>query len=239
MGETSLPGTSILRLGDLALRRPSVVAVIVGDVEDAVNEAARQGADMLEVRLDLIPEEPLEALRRVRKLSRLPIIATNRIRREGGGFQDSEEERAELLIRASAHADLVDVELRSTILSLVRESVKKPLIISYHHFQSAPGREELSGIIREMQDRGADIAKIAATPPALEDCLAMLETLIAARIPTCMLGMGEVGRHLRIMAPCYGSVLTYGYITGQTAPGQMRVDELVEALRILALRQPF
>lgn len=234
-----MKSSPVLKLGDLRLRRPSVVAVIVGDAMAAVEEACRQGADMLEVRMDLVSEDPLEVLQTVRRLTALPVIATNRIQSEGGSFEGSEEERAEILCQASSHADLIDVELRSSILNEVREKVKKPLIISYHDFQSAPKGDELSDIIREMRARGADIAKIAATPATLNDCLAMLETVANVDFPTCMLGMGDVGRHLRVMAPCYGSVFTYGFITGRTAPGQMRVDELVEALRILALRQSF
>ena len=31
---------------------------------------------------------------------------------------------------------------------------------------------------------------------------------------------------MRVMAPIYGSVLTYGYVFSATAPGQMSVAEL-------------
>ncbi len=42
------------------------------------------------------------------------------------------------------------------------------------------------------------------------------------------MGSGSVGRHLRLIAPIYGSVLTYGYIEGEesVAPGQFSVSEL-------------
>ena len=42
----------------------------------------------------------------------------------------------------------------------------------------------------------------------------------------CTIAMGDLGRHSRVIAPIYGSVMTYGYVDAPTAPGQLRVDEL-------------
>jgi len=51
--------------------------------------------------------------------------------------------------------------------------------------------------------------------------------------PTSLMGMGDVGRHLRAVAPIYGSVLTYGYIGSPTAPGQIPVKALRGVLDLL------
>jgi 3-dehydroquinate dehydratase-1 len=48
--------------------------------------------------------------------------------------------------------------------------------------------------------------------------------------------MGSLGLHSRICAPVYGSLLTYGYVRRPVAPGQIRVDRLLEGLKILGLR---
>ncbi|MDL5501677.1 MAG: type I 3-dehydroquinate dehydratase [Candidatus Methanoperedens sp.] len=42
-----------------------------------------------------------------------------------------------------------------------------------------------------------------------------------------------MGKHSRIMAPLYGSVMTYGYVDIPVAPGQLRVDELKNMLQLL------
>ena len=42
----------------------------------------------------------------------------------------------------------------------------------------------------------------------------------------CTIAMGDLDRHSRVIAPIYGSVMTYGYVDAPTAPGQLRVDEL-------------
>jgi 3-dehydroquinate dehydratase-1 len=42
-----------------------------------------------------------------------------------------------------------------------------------------------------------------------------------------------LGRHLRAVAPLYGSALTYGFVTESTAPGQMSLAELCLARKLL------
>lgn len=213
------------------IHKPCVVAVLgrnaAGDIQ-----AARE-ADMIEVRLDLVAGDPLQAMKAVRSATRQPIIATNRLRAEGGQFRGSEEERIEILSRASSYADYVDIELRAEGRDEFMQRVKKPVIVSYHDFVHTPGREEMIAIMEEMNGCGAPIAKIAVTPTALKDNLLILDLLLNAKMPLCMIAMGPLGKHMRAIAPIYGSALTYGYITEPTAPGQMSVAELKAAQRLL------
>jgi 3-dehydroquinate dehydratase-1 len=111
--------------------------------------------------------------------------------------------------------------------------IKKPVIVSYHNFEGMPGPKELRFILDEIYNTNADIAKVAVTPERLRDNLQLLSLLLGAFRPTCIIGMGEIGRHLRAVAPLYGSVLTYGHLGEAFAPGQMSVSELFQALRIL------
>lgn len=209
---------------------PKVVAVLgSGALQDL---PAAEYADMIELRLDLVEEEPLETLRALRRATTRPIIATCRPIYEGGRFEGEEVERLELLAEASEHASLVDIELRAQ----GRLRVSRPLIVSYHDFSGTPSREKMEGIIRDMMDAGAAIAKLAVTPSSLEDNLLILEMLLGSEAPLCMIAMGPLGRHMRAIAPLYGSLLTYGYVSQPAAPGQMRVDELVEAMRLLSIR---
>jgi len=46
--------------------------------------------------------------------------------------------------------------------------------------------------------------------------------------------MGRLGKHLRAVAPIYGSALTYGFVTESTAPGQMSLAELCQARRLIS-----
>jgi 3-dehydroquinate dehydratase-1 len=206
---------------------------IVASLAAAGDVPAIGDADMIEVRLDLVKGDPLEVLRAVRTATEKPIIATNRLQAEGGQWCGAEEERIGLLIEAAKLADWVDIELRARLREEVFEKVKKPIIVSYHDFDGMPSRVELEAILDEMKGTGAAISKIAVTPSAMKDNLAILEFLLEANTPLCMIAMGPLGRHLRAVAPLYGSVLTYGYVSQPTAPGQMSIPELRQGLRLL------
>jgi len=89
------------------------------------------------------------------------------------------------------------------------------------------------GIISESVAAGADVAKLAVMPNSLEDVHRILEVTLHADAAVCTLAMGEIGRHSRVVAPLYGSVMTYGYVGKATAPGQLRVDELKYILNLI------
>jgi 3-dehydroquinate dehydratase I len=194
-----------------------------------------EGADLVEIRMDLVEGDPLQALG-LWQSSGLPLIATNRMGAEGGAFQGSEEERAKLLIEASAYADFLDIELRAKSRRWLVDKLDLPVIISYHDFQGTPEPADLRSLVKEMADAGAFISKIAVTPRSLRDNLTLLHLLLEAETPLCIIAMGDLGRHLRAVAPIYGSALTYGYISSPTAPGQMSVSDLRHALDLLKPR---
>lgn len=212
------------------VKRPQIVAVLgEGGAEDLKLTSA---ADMIEVRLDLVPD-PLPAIKAIRKATTKPIIATNRLGAEGGKFPGSERERIELLLSASECADFADIELQAELGEEFISRVSRPVIVSYHDFRGMPKIDELAHILGRMKLAGAAIAKIAVTPRSLKDDLDLLAFLLAADMPLCLIAMGDLGRHLRAVAPLYGSVLAYGYVRESTAPGQMNLEELSVAREIL------
>ena len=212
--------------------KPCIVAVLGKDAKKDVLAAG--DADMVELRLDLLAgADPLQTIKAVRKATSKPIIATARLKTEGGMFQGSERERIDLLIKAACYADYVDVELLADQRDDAIARIMKPVIVSYHDFQGMPEKKELAGIYQEMKKTKAAIAKIAVTPQNLRDNLRILQFLLDADMPLCMIAMGRMGRHLRAVAPLYGSALTYGFVTQSTAPGQMSLAELCLARKLL------
>lgn len=211
--------------------RPRIVAAIARADEAARAESL--GADIVEIRMDLVEGDPLDALGAARRSCGIPVIATNRMSSEGGRFHGSEEKRIEQLIEASAYADFLDIELRAEGRDWLMKKIDLPAIVSFHDFKGTPGPDGLRSILAEISKTGALIAKIAVTPKCLRDCLDLLELLIEADMPLCIIAMGELGRHLRAVAPMYGSALTYGYISNPTAPGQMSVPQLKAAIEML------
>jgi len=205
------------------IRQSRIVAVL--GMEGAEGVKAASEADMIELRLDLV-KEPIQAIKAVRLATTKPIIATNRLKTEGGMFQGSERERIELLLQAAPFADFVDIELLADLRDEFMARVNKPVIVSYHDFLGMPDEDEMATILENMKKTGAIYAKIAVTPKNLRDNLRILGLLLDADMPLCVIAMGNIGRHLRAVAPLYGSVLTYGFVAKSTAPGQMSLAEL-------------
>ena len=231
-------------------RRPVVVGVLRTLSLSAAKRAQEQGASALEVRIDLLQEEDRRSITKISNFIatlHLPVIITNRKREEGGAFTGTEEARIALLrsVIESVEVAAVDLELASSepgksALVATATSRQVPVIFSVHDFTAMPPRTELENIITRMFEEGASVAKVAVTPKALSDAVGLLELthqLSQEGKRIAILGMGPVGRHLRVIAPLYGSVLTYGHIEGEeaVAPGQFSVRELTSMLAKLSI----
>lgn len=224
----------MVRAGGLDLERSIVASIGKNPLESAI-KAKELGADILEIRIDLLDMDACQLLEDLKKLG-LPLIITNRMKQEGGAWNGSEEERIQTLISLMPMADMVDIELcaqeRASVVEKARSS-GKTVIMSMHDFQKTPDLDIMMGIIKESFDAGADIAKLAVMPNSLEDVLRLLEVTLHAKGAVCTIAMGEIGRHSRVVAPIYGSVMTYGYVGNAIAPGQLRIDELRSILKVL------
>ncbi|NYB52520.1 MAG: type I 3-dehydroquinate dehydratase [Methanobacteriaceae archaeon] len=188
------------------------------------NKAVKEGADILELRIDaLIDPDPQEVIHLIEEIN-YPLIATNRMKEEGGYFRGSEVERTELLIQAADYVDYVDIELqtdekcRSKVIGAAKST-----IISYHDFTRTPNLKELFDIVKKEKDLG-NIAKFAVMPENIQDTLHVLEVLNQVD-NTIGIAMGVLGRYTRVVAPLFGSPITYASIEGEVAPGQLNVKD--------------
>jgi len=215
---------------------PPKVIGVASSLEEA-KEALKLGADVIEVRVDLASGEPLALVENIYRLNH-PLIVTIRPTWEGGEFKGSDAGRAELFKKLIPFADYIDVELRAEnideIIALT-EGSDALSIVSYHDFNGMPAKKEMLDILAKCHEKG-DIAKLAVTPGRLRDVLVLFEVMLKSKRPVCAIAMGDIGKHSRLMAPVYGSLLSYGYVRKPVAPGQMRVDEIVEGLKLLGLR---
>lgn len=219
-----------------------IVAAIAHDPVRNAIRAVRKGADMIEIRIDLLDHssDSLYSLfRELNEVIRIPVIATNRISTEGGGFTGSEKERIDVLLSVLHAVDAVDIELQTEkkYRDMVVRSAKdegKCVIVSYHDFSTTPAKAEMEKILSDCFGAGADLAKLAVTPHSYDDALRILE-LARDHAPesVCIIGMGEYGMHTRVIAPLYGSTLAYASVEDATAPGQLEVGELKNMLRKL------
>ncbi|MFC1787550.1 type I 3-dehydroquinate dehydratase [Halobacteriota archaeon] len=225
-----------MRIGNVELNTPKIVGVITS--VDEVDMAEKAGADILEIRMDLIPkkEDVIRFFKEVANTTSLPIIATNRLKSEGGSFVDSEDQRISMLISVMEYANAVDIELRAAEIGFVMDKARKSgilSIVSYHDFSETPTKEKMLEILKDARHIG-DIPKLAVMATALSDVISLLEVTLQAQKPLCVIAMGPIGKHSRVIAPLYGSALTYGYVSGAAkAPGQLSIRKLRNALDTL------
>ncbi|HMK46296.1 MAG TPA: type I 3-dehydroquinate dehydratase [Methanocella sp.] len=215
---------------------PKVVASVTN--KDDAREAIALGADIVEARIDLAGGDAEDLVKSIYNDIGCPIIVTVRPVFEGGSFQGTDQERIRLFSKLAPYAEYVDVELRSRnldeLIGTVQGTKAMPLV-SYHDFDRTPSIGEMLSILERSLEKGA-IAKLAVTPRDMGDVLRLLEVTLKSKRPVCTIAMGSLGQHSRLMAPVYGSLLTYGYVRRPVAPGQIRVDQLLQGLKILGLR---
>ena len=189
-------------------------------------KAFKEGADLVELRLDYLRSLDLKALKKKFRGSEDKIILTLRKKEEGGRFQGSESQRIGLLNQLQSwKAAYKDVEL-----STLRDSklkVDARTIVSWHDFSSTPServlKEKLSAALEH-----ATLAKIVATAEKPSDNLTVL-SLYNKRMEGKLVAfcMGEEGKISRILAPILGSPFMYGCLEGAAvAPGQIPVSDL-------------
>ncbi len=110
-----------------------------------------------------------------------PVLATFRSKKEGGELEVSTEYYVELncAVAKSGYVDAVDVELYTgdseveTIVTTAHENGVK-VIMSNHDFFKTPSKEEIISRLCAMQEKGADIPKIAVMPQSKKDVLTLL-----------------------------------------------------------------
>lgn len=192
--------------------------------------------DYVELRSDVINDvtsaKVSYIIDKMKSISDIPIILTNRTGTEGGFFQGSEEERIKILSDNACFVEYTDVELStdSTLRQKVIDNANKT-IISYHNFSETPSFEYLEDIVIKAKNIG-DIPKVAVKPQKLEDTFILLKLMMKYRN---MIGisMDKIGAYTRVIGPIIGAPITYAAIDSQSAPGQLDIKTTNEIIRKL------
>ncbi len=206
-----------------------------------IEQAEREGADLIEVRLDNLPNTTnLEELAKQGKTIK---IATNKLAAKGGYFAGTEREQQQTLLDAAQSGfNYVDVDLSASNLENFVAGARAngaKIIVSHHDFNRTLKTAELAKILARELACGADVCKIVTTARKMEDNLALLNFTAAAckKADLVCFAMGAVGRVSRLLSPVFGGFLTFAALEhgGETAFGQMTIREMREAYRLLGV----
>jgi 3-dehydroquinate dehydratase / shikimate dehydrogenase len=169
-----------------------------------IQEAARRGARLIEVRLDFLARAP--DFKRLLADKPCPLVATVRRQQDGGRWNGTEAERRILLRQAIvAGFDWVDLETDAADEIRRFKSVKR--IISYHNLRETPA--DLEKIYEKMCGQDPDVVKIAVSAQQPADNLRVLELLRKPPRPTVAFCMGDMGFPSRILAARFHPPFAY------------------------------
>lgn len=203
--------------------------------------------DMIEWRADFFEHLHNEAdvfsiIKAIKEKSTIPLLFTIRSIHEGGEtISLTEAEKVSLLCNVckETNVDLIDYETSNDPkdVELVVKTAKKhdkQIVLSFHHFEHTPSEDELIERAKNAAKFHADIIKLAVMPEEKEDVFRLLEvTRILNDMfeqPIITMSMGELGTLSRINGWLYGSVLTFAVGIEQSAPGQIAIEPLREAI---------
>jgi 3-dehydroquinate dehydratase type I len=192
----------------------------------------RNEPDLFEIRFDMM--EGVTPIAKIRQVTDLPLIATNRRRSEGGFFRGTEEARIETLANATQDGfDYVDIELNTRNLGRLVRSFKQEgarVIVSCHNAKNTPEPLALESTLRRERDADADVCKIVTTARSYADNLRCLTFLNkhARKTKLVCFAMGGMGMLSRALSPIFGAYFTFASsgVRKQTAAGQIPVSSL-------------
>ncbi|MBR1866776.1 MAG: type I 3-dehydroquinate dehydratase [Lachnospiraceae bacterium] len=229
------------------------IPIVARTKEELLNQArdiCRKDPDCVELRIDWYEdvnrqEQVLDLLRQLRALlGNRVLLCTFRTDREGGKSAISCDSYKALyrMVCQSGYVDLIDVEAymeEGLLEDVVRMAHKADVrvVASNHDFQATPPEEELIKRLQFMDLAGADFPKLAVTPNREEDVLTLMSATLQYRRlggekPVITMSMGRTGTISRLAGEVFGSAVTFATAGQASAPGQIPVDEVRQALRI-------
>lgn len=122
-------------------------------------------------------------------------------------------------------------------MNMDKRSADARLIVSYHNHEYTPPLKELRSVVQTIKMHNADIGKVVTMAHTEQDNITLLRLLTETQFPLIAFCMGEKGRLSRIMAPHFGSLISYVPPTAEwkTAEGQIVLSEWEKISKMLQI----
>jgi 3-dehydroquinate dehydratase-1 len=229
----------MIKIGKITLGTTPQIALAVGEYTDDLHESFNNGTSILEIRIDLFSNFDSDfVMSQLEKFKRLdmPLIATIRTTSEKGKWNRSESEREKLFYTIIDLVDAIDIELSSDQINRNVSSYcnkkGKTLIVSNHDFNGTPDNAILQKQFDDAKGLGADIVKLACLSKKQEEVTQMLEFVNKNKEQGIIgISMGSVGAISRVVAPIFGSLITY--TSTELNYGQLSLRDLLDMSRLL------
>jgi 3-dehydroquinate dehydratase/shikimate dehydrogenase len=190
--------------------------------------AARQGGDLLEVRLDRFGKAP-DVGELIASKPR-PVIFSCRRPEDGGNWDGTEEERLAILRQCIvSKADYVEIELDAA--DKIRPFPPCQRVIAYTNLRETPS--DILDIYDEARTKRPDVIKLTTLARTPEEAWPLVQILGRATVPTVVVGLGKPGVMLTVLGKKLAAPWGYAALErGMEAyPGQATVADLDEIYR--------
>ncbi len=233
--------------------RPKICVPLCGrnivEIQQEITELEHATYDIVEWRMDFCDKNDLVTyVYNIRqRLGNIPLLATCRTYNEGGNAQVDDETYFQInqKILDTHCIDCIDVEAYRDpcIVEQLTEyahDLGVKVIMSYHDFYKTPKYDEIIARLSFMEEKHADICKIAVMPRCSEDVLTLLQATNDAsqklHCPLVTMSMSQLGLISRLSGEIFGSCLTFGCVAKASAPGQISSNQLKEILDVIHSR---
>ena len=234
--------------------KPCVCVPVLGrekkEIIEEILELAKKTVDIIEWRVDAFLEclnfnEVRDILQTIAPhISEKIFLYTFRTKLQGG-YGDVTAEQLEDIHNIAAESgvvDLLDLEFFAEefpiikIMKLQEKGVK--IVASHHDFEETPERELMKMLLERMCAGNADIVKIAVMPKDTEDVLRLLSVTSEfykenPDTPIISMSMGKLGVISRLSGETFGSCVTFAANKESSAPGQMKMEKVMEIIDFL------
>lgn len=214
------------------LNKPLLCAVVIGKtLSDFLFqlEKAQAIADLVELRVDYLENINSKMLYYIAKQIKKKIILCCRAKRNNGNFTGTLKAQNQILQTGNdLEFDYLDIDLAvANKIVIQRKKAKK--IISYHNFQNTPSLKALINISSKMRALAPDILKFTVMTNQSNDVNILFRFLLNKKPSEniIVLGMGKQGKITRLLAPLFGSYLTFASMDkSSSAPGQIDIKTM-------------
>ncbi|XP_061348497.1 bifunctional 3-dehydroquinate dehydratase/shikimate dehydrogenase, chloroplastic-like [Gastrolobium bilobum] len=218
----------------------SLTSQSVEQIVSDMYQAKAQGADIVEVRLDLITNfKPSRDLQIILTNKLLPVLIVYRPKWEGGLYDGDENMRLEALqLALELGADFIDVEMKaaSRFKTMVghKRNHNSPvkIIVSCCVDGITPPKEELLQLIVKIIATGACIIKLVTHAADITEITRIFSLLPYCQAPLIAYSVGERGLISQLLCPKFGGFFVYGSLAGNQIPGLPSLDSLREAYKL-------
>jgi 3-dehydroquinate dehydratase-1 len=201
----------------------------ISNIIKTIKRLEPQAPDLIEIRFDYGKSEIDPS--KIKAITKIPLIATARVKTEGGLWEGNEKTRINLLIKA-CNAGFTYVDLEASTPNLLQaaselQEAGSKLIISYHDFHKTPTFDDMEEMYKQTKIVGGTLCKIVGTTNNNVDNLVYLEFL--KKYPgNIAFGMTTMGILSRIISPLIGGKWTYASPNQyeSVAPGQLSLEKL-------------